>query len=616
LIAPAGGLKGVIRGGLRLLAGGSVTEGYFHSRRLQRMIASEAKAKPFDLVFGYSSGILPLAQTAPAKARIMDLVDVDSAKWEAYAQDATWPKSWLYRREARGVRALERRAVEHFDAVILVSQAEVAALGIASPKVHAIGNGVDIDYFQPRPRPADASPNLVFTGSMDYRPNVEGVCWFAKEVWPQLKRKVPDLVFTVVGRDPAPAVKALAGQPGIVVTGTVPDVRPYLAAASVVVVPLLIARGIQNKILEAMAMGKAVVASPLAIEGLEVQPGRDVLEAQSAEQWHQCLTRLLGDADLLHRLGQQARQSVENVYSWDQRLAPLVELCLNLAGAARHGPVNAEGGHVTEHPSGKTTRADRRRSKCWQIVRRHYHDRGWQHACRKYDDLLATSLGSHSAVLDVGCGREFPLAPKLLKTGAEVHGIDPALDTESVPDLAAVTIKQGTAEAIPYPDDRFDVVVSRSVLEHIQNPQVVFAELYRVLKPGGKFIFLTPNKYDYVSLIASCVPNRFHAAIVKRMEGREERDTFPTFYRANSAYQLARLAAESGFEVEALRYENNYPSMFMAHPLLCRMAIGYDNLISLSPRLHWLRGWLLGCLSSTKAARTAGVETTHKVGMA
>ena len=616
LIAPAGGLNGVIRGGLRLLAGGSVTEGYFHSGQLHRLIAAEAKAEPFDLAFGYSSGILPLAMTAPARARIMDLVDVDSAKWQAYTQAAAWPKSWLYRREARGVRALERRAVEHFDAVILVSQAEVAALGIASPKVHAIGNGVDIDYFQPRPRPADAPPNLVFTGSMDYRPNVEGVCWFAKEVWPELKRQVHDLTFTVVGRDPAPAVKALAAQPGIVVTGTVHDVRPYLAAASVVVVPLRIARGIQNKILEAMAMGRPVVASPQALEGLDIAIGAHALQADPPAQWLELLIELLNHAPAHADLGRQARRQVENAYSWDQRLAPLVELCLNLAGAARHGPVNGEGGHVTDHPSVKTTRADRRRAKCWQIVRRHYHDRGWQHAYRKYDDLLATSLGDHSAVLDVGCGREFPLAPKLLKTGAEVHGIDPALDTESVPDRAGVTIKRGTAEAIPYPDDRFDVVVSRSVLEHVQNPLVVFRELYRVLKPGGKFVFLTPSKYDYVSLIASCVPNRFHAAIVERMEGREERDTFPTFYRANSAHQLARLAAESGFEVEALRYENNYPSMFMAHPLLCRMAVGYDNLISLSPRLHWLRGWLLGCLSSTKAVRTAGVETTHKVGMA
>jgi len=290
LIAPAGGLNGVIRGGLRLLAGGSVTEGYFHSGQLQRMIAAEAKAEPFDLAFGYSSGILPLAMTAPARARIMDLVDVDSAKWQAYTQAAAWPKSWLYRREARGVRALERRAVEHFDAVILVSQAEVAALGIASPKVHAIGNGVDIDYFQPRPRPADAPPNLVFTGSMDYRPNVEGVCWFAKEVWPELKRQVHDLTFTVVGRDPAPAVKALAAQPGIVVTGTVPDVRPYLVAASAVVVPLRIARGIQNKILEAMAMGRPVVASPQALEGLDIAVGTHALQADPPAQWLELLT--------------------------------------------------------------------------------------------------------------------------------------------------------------------------------------------------------------------------------------------------------------------------------------------------------------------------------------
>jgi sugar transferase (PEP-CTERM/EpsH1 system associated) len=346
LIAPAGGLKGVIRGGLRLLAGGSVTEGYFRSKRLQRQIAAEAEVEPFDLVYGYSSGILPLAMTAPAKARIMDLVDVDSAKWEAYATDAAWPKSWLYRREACGVRALERRAVECFDAVILVSKAEVAALGIASPKVHAIGNGVDIDYFQPRPRPANAPPTLVFTGSMDYRPNVEGVCWFAKEVLPELKRQVPHLVFTVVGRNPAPAVKALAGQPGVVVTGTVPDVRPYLAAASVVVVPLLIARGIQNKILEAMAMGRPVVASPQALEGLDIVIGTHALQADQPAQWEQVLIELLNHPSAHADLCRQARWQAEARYSWPQQGQELTNLCLQVEASARpkagaHQPSNS-----------------------------------------------------------------------------------------------------------------------------------------------------------------------------------------------------------------------------------------------------------------------------------
>jgi glycosyltransferase involved in cell wall biosynthesis len=170
---------------------------------------------------------------------------------------------------------------------------------------------------------------------MDYRPNVEGVCWFVREVWPDLKRQVPDLVFTVVGRDPAPAVKALAGQPGLVVTGTVTDVRPYLAAASVVVVPLLIARGIQNKILEAMAMGLPVVASPQAMEGLDIAVGTHALQAASPAQWQSVLAELLSHAHEHVGLGRQARRQVEARYTWSQQGQMLTDLCQRIGASDR-----------------------------------------------------------------------------------------------------------------------------------------------------------------------------------------------------------------------------------------------------------------------------------------
>jgi polysaccharide biosynthesis protein PslH len=338
----AGGRSGLLRGALSLCAGKSVTEGYFRDRSILRALLEEARREPFDLVFAYSSSTLPYALAVPSRARVMDLVDVDSAKWASYAEAAWWPKSTLYRMEARGVAALEQRAVEQCDAAFLVSEAEKRALGISSPKVAALGNGVDTEFFQAVDRPA-GPPSLVFTGTMDYRPNIEGVCWFVRELWPGLKREVADLTFTIVGRNPAPEVLRLADTPGILVTGAVKDVRPHLAAASVTVVPLHIARGIQNKILEAMACGRAVVASSQAIEGLDVKVGQEVLRADTPDEWRTSILGLLSDEAKQRSLGAAARARVVADYSWDSQMAPMVLRCNKLAapGKAAGMPMHA-----------------------------------------------------------------------------------------------------------------------------------------------------------------------------------------------------------------------------------------------------------------------------------
>jgi len=340
ITAPAGGKVGLLRGGVALLAGKSVTEGYFRSRRLARLIAAEAAQQPFDLVMCYSSSTLPYALAAPARARIADLGDVDSAKWQAYARDSRWPRSWLYAREAAGVRKLEIRAVQRCQAVLMVSPAEVDALGLDDDNVLAVANGVDSQFFAPgAAEPVDAGQAaLVFTGTMDYRPNIEGVCWFVREVWPGLKAEVPEATFTIVGRDPAPAVRRLERNAGVTVTGTVPDVRPYLEAAAVVVCPLHIARGLQNKVLEAMAMGKAVVASPDGLEGIDLRPGHDAVQADSPATWREGIIRLLGDAQGRIAMGQAARSCVQTKYTWSACMAPLVSLCLRLLGQTAERP--------------------------------------------------------------------------------------------------------------------------------------------------------------------------------------------------------------------------------------------------------------------------------------
>jgi len=351
IVAPGGGRGGLVRGAWSLLRGRSVTEGFFHSRRLRAALDAEAGGGAFDLVLAYSSGTLPLALAVRAKARIMDLVDADSAKWASYADRASWPKRWLYRREAAGVRALERRALRCCDAVIVVSDAEAAALPDADANVTTIGCGVDLDYFRPSEGQACPSPSLVFTGTMDYRPNVEGVCWFVREVWPALRQAVGDLTFTVVGRKPPAAVRRLGARPGIAVTGTVPDVRPYLALSAVAVAPLHTARGVQTKVLEAMAMGKPVVASTAALEGLDVDAGSDVLRADAPGEWVEQIARLLAHADLRRRLGRAARACVEAKYAWPARMAPLVALCRRLSAGSAPAEIGAAPDGASEAPN-------------------------------------------------------------------------------------------------------------------------------------------------------------------------------------------------------------------------------------------------------------------------
>jgi glycosyltransferase involved in cell wall biosynthesis len=194
-----------------------------------------------------------------------------------------------------------------------------------------MGNGVDSEYFYPAKPVATTAPKLVFTGTMSYRPNADGVCDFVRDVWPGLLKRRPEMKLTIVGRDPTPAVEALAEVPGVTVTGSVPDVRPYLAEAAAAVVPLKIARGIQNKVLEAMSMGRAVVASGPALEGLDVVAGEEVLRADEPVEWLEAINRLLDDAEFRGSLERRARAAVVKRYDWDVKMAPLVETCEVLA---------------------------------------------------------------------------------------------------------------------------------------------------------------------------------------------------------------------------------------------------------------------------------------------
>ncbi|MFM8898730.1 MAG: TIGR03087 family PEP-CTERM/XrtA system glycosyltransferase [Burkholderiales bacterium] len=263
---------------------------------------------------------------------LVDFVDVDSAKWSQYAKERPWPLSWLYRREGRTLLNYEREVALWARRSFFVTESETALFKQLAPtaadKVEAVSNGVDAQYFTPEPtRRSPYSPGeqtVVFTGAMDYWPNVDAVTWFARDILPDLRKQWPQLRFYIVGRSPDAAVQALTSE-AVVVTGTVPDVRPYLQHADVVVAPLRLARGIQNKILEAMAMGRPVVASSACASALNAQVGQDegseLVAAKQAADYVQAIGDLLTNREQAARIGAAGRSCVLQRYSWSAHLA-------------------------------------------------------------------------------------------------------------------------------------------------------------------------------------------------------------------------------------------------------------------------------------------------------
>jgi sugar transferase (PEP-CTERM/EpsH1 system associated) len=265
-----------------LVRGEPITVGAYRDRELrswvERVLADQKPA----LALCCSSGVASFVLRHAELRRVMDFVDVDSDKWRQYAQAQGGAIGLIYRREARRLAEFERKIAAQFDASILVSEREAAFFRQQVPeachKVQGIPNGVDADYWDPRrdyPDPYRAGErSVVFVGAMDYRANVHAAEWFAREVWPRILPDRPDARFYIVGSKPTAAVRALGELSGIHVTGRVEDVRPYLAHAHAVVAPLRIARGIQNKVLEALAMEKVVLATPEAWEGIDDFEGR------------------------------------------------------------------------------------------------------------------------------------------------------------------------------------------------------------------------------------------------------------------------------------------------------------------------------------------------------
>lgn len=324
-IVPTGRWLRWLRAAGSIALGNCATVGLFSSPTLAGVVQSWAQEVPFATALASSSGMaqylrLPGLVHVPA---VVDLIDVDSQKWVDYAAESRGFKRWLYRLEGTRLCRYERELGGWARGLTLVSEqeAELYRERCGNGPIHAVENGVDLEYFQPAP--PTAGNTCVFVGALDYRPNVDGAIWFCQEVWPKLRQANANARLSIVGRKPTPAVCQLGSIPGVTVVGQVPDVRRYVAEASVVVVPLRIARGIQNKVLEALAMGKATVASGLALEGLKAVPGQEIEVATTSEEWVQAISSLWANEARRTALGIAGRHFVEEYHAWHACLSPM-----------------------------------------------------------------------------------------------------------------------------------------------------------------------------------------------------------------------------------------------------------------------------------------------------
>lgn len=311
-----------------LLTGQALTLPYYRNAGLQHWVNDLLANHPVKRVLIFSSAMAQYVRQADGMRRVIDFVDVDSDKWNQYAESKRWPLSWLYRREGKLLLRYEREVAKEFDASLFVSREEAELFKQFAPesanKTGHFSNGVDTDYFSPEreyPNPyPQGEHTLVFTGAMDYWPNVDAVRWFAQEIFPAVHAALPRTRFCIVGSRPTAVVRELARLPGITVTGTVADIRPYLAHARLAVAPLRMARGLQNKVLEAMAMAKTVVASPQAAEGIQAAQGDELHVAANAREFGRMILTLLAETTC-DQMGKAARARILADYNWDSSLA-------------------------------------------------------------------------------------------------------------------------------------------------------------------------------------------------------------------------------------------------------------------------------------------------------
>ncbi|MDB5103938.1 MAG: family PEP-CTERM/XrtA system glycosyltransferase [Fibrobacteres bacterium] len=319
--------------------------GHYRNPVLHRRVRELIEREKIEAVIVFSSSMAQYVEPFTGIVRIMNFCDLDSHKWADLSKVSRWPRSWIYRREARLLLSYERKIAGSFDCSCTVTEQEAALFRrlIPGPDVRVLANGVDHEYFEAIPwNPSEI--RLVFVGVMDYEPNAEAVHFFANEVWPRIRAKHPHAEFTIVGSRPNAKVRALAEKTGVRVTGQVPDVRTFLASATLVVVPLKVARGIQNKILEAMAAGVPVLTTPLAAFGISPESGNILFTAErKGPAFTAKVLELLGNPQATRDMARSAQNFVQQNFSWAHTGQVLEDIILAAKEKSKPIPVPGTG---------------------------------------------------------------------------------------------------------------------------------------------------------------------------------------------------------------------------------------------------------------------------------
>jgi len=294
---------------------------YFANREMRNALKARLAEQDFDLIFVYCSSMAPYVEHLKLPPKILDFVDSDACKWDQYATAKNFPANWLYRYEAKRLKDFEVRMLDCFECCTFVSPREAAHIPDQTrARVMFIPNGVDLDSFAPT-FSDPVSRTIVFTGTMDYFPNVDAVTFFTLEVLPKIRQVFSDARFMIVGSRPVQSVRKLASLPGVTVTGTVQDVRPFIGQARIAVAPLRISQGIQNKVLEALATGLPVVASPTAAAGFQKMEHVPLVLAESPTAFADVVCDLLRRPPLGPEQVRLCREQLRLHYDWATNLA-------------------------------------------------------------------------------------------------------------------------------------------------------------------------------------------------------------------------------------------------------------------------------------------------------
>ena len=312
-----------------LVQGGSLTQGFYGGKGYQKAVDDALRRGRFDAVLAFSSSVASYAEAIDCDIKIVDFVDVDSDKWGQLAKVSAFPLSFLYKLEQKRLAKFETQISTWSTVNMFISpaeaelyrqqggQGEIAVLPMCT-ELEVRRLPLDqVPYQGAAPGTVEPSneARLIFVGTLNYYPNIDAVIYFTEQIFPLIRQKFPRASFEIVGRNPPKTVTALGKIDGVRVLGEVPDVRSYLVRADVSVAPLRIARGVQSKVLEAMGMGVPVVATPSAIQGIDVANGQELLIGQTAEEFAACVIRLLNDAELRKTITRKAWNRMKQLYN-------------------------------------------------------------------------------------------------------------------------------------------------------------------------------------------------------------------------------------------------------------------------------------------------------------